>query len=76
MLLTIDIGNTNITFGIFKLEGAKAARSLLKMWRMSTDPNQTFDEYGTKILDFMHYALLNKEDLTGVIAASVVPATQ
>ncbi len=74
MLLTIDIGNTNITFGIFKMEGGKASKSPLQMWRMATNSNQTSDEYGTKMLDFLHYALLNKEDLTGVIVASVVPA--
>lgn len=73
MLLTIDIGNTNITFGIFRMEGSIASKKIVSMWRMATDNNRTSDEYGTKILDFLHYALLNKKDITSAVAASVVP---
>ncbi|MDI6756793.1 MAG: type III pantothenate kinase [Endomicrobiia bacterium] len=74
MLTAIDIGNTNITFGIFAVEGARAQKGPLYMWRMSTDTRRTADEYGTQMLDFLHYALLNKEDVKAVAISSVVPA--
>lgn len=74
MLTAIDIGNTNITFGLFALEEGRARKGPLHMWRMSTDARRTDDEYGTQMLDFFHYALLNKEDVTSVAISSVVPA--
>ena len=40
MLLTIDIGNTNITMGVFEEE------MLLGMFRMTTKRQRTSDEYG------------------------------
>jgi type III pantothenate kinase len=74
MLTAIDIGNTNITFGLFAVESGQAQKSPLHMWRMSTDVRRTADEYGTQALDFIHYALLNKEDITSVAISSVVPS--
>ena len=43
MLLTIDIGNTNITMGVFEEE------FLLGMFRMTTKRARTSDEYGFTI---------------------------
>ncbi len=90
MLLAIDIGNTNITIGIFPILQRKSEDRTQKtasnvfskknnpepitaMWRISSDPRRTADEYGTQILDFLHYSLINKEDLTAVAISSVVP---
>jgi type III pantothenate kinase len=74
MLLAIDIGNTNITLGLFKGEVAHAPRGPFKVWRLSTNPAKTADEYGSKILDLFHYALIESAAVRGVAVASVVPA--
>jgi len=74
MLLAIDIGNTNITVGIFKIEGGRTQAGPLKIWRLATDKTKTGDEYGTKILDLFHYALIEYADIKAVAVASVVPA--
>ena len=49
MLFTIDIGNTNITFGVY--EGQK----LEHHWRVKTDHGRMADEYGILILGLMQY---------------------
>ena len=41
MLLAVDIGNTNITFGLFE------DNDLHSTWRIATDPRKTSDEYNT-----------------------------
>jgi type III pantothenate kinase len=74
MLLAIDIGNTQITLGVFSLEQSRPLRGVAASWRMSTDPRATSDEYGTKLLDFFHYAGLESSRVQGVAVASVVPA--
>ena len=40
MLLTVDIGNTNITFGVFE------GKRLITTFRMNTIQTRTSDEYG------------------------------
>ena len=47
MLLAIDIGNTNITIGLFD------AQKLQKTWRVSTDSSRTSDEYGLQISNML-----------------------
>jgi type III pantothenate kinase len=67
MLLTIDIGNTNITFGLFEGE------VLGPCWRIRTIHDKMPDEYGV-LLDqlFRHRGCLS-EQVTGAVIASVVP---
>jgi type III pantothenate kinase len=67
MLLTIDIGNTNITFGIY--EGVKRGPS----WRIATNHQAMPDEYGLKFLAMLSHENLTPADLTGICMASVVP---
>jgi type III pantothenate kinase len=67
MLLTIDIGNTNITLGLYTGE------TLGPRWRLSTDHSQMPDEYGIKFLAMLNYAGYKQEDITGICMASVVP---
>ncbi|MEK6220817.1 MAG: type III pantothenate kinase, partial [Chloroflexota bacterium] len=67
MLLTIDIGNTNITLGLYTGE------TLGPRWRLSTDHNQMPDEYGIKFLAMLNHAGYKQEDITGICMASVVP---
>jgi len=68
MLLVIDIGNTNIKFGIYN------AKKLAASWRIATDLFKTADEYGMVLTSLMAASKLGKEDITGVIMSSVVPS--
>jgi type III pantothenate kinase len=67
MLLTIDIGNTNLTIGLY--EGEKLGWH----WRLATDHNRMPDEYGLQLLGLLQHAGHNIKDLTGVSLSSVVP---
>ena len=67
MLLTIDVGNTNFTFGIFN------DRELLTTFRMTTKQLRTSDEYGISIIDMLERNQISKSDIQGVIISSVVP---
>jgi type III pantothenate kinase len=74
MLLAIDIGNTQVTLGVFRTDQGKPLKGVAASWRMKTDPHATSDEYGTKVLDFFHYAGVESSRVQGVAVASVVPA--
>ena len=67
MLLVIDVGNTNITMGIFKEE------ELLANFRITTRIPRTSDEYGITICDLLKNRLIKVTDIEAVVIASVVP---
>src|SRR5574341_1396508 len=67
MLLTIDIGNTNITLGLYQGE------TLGPRWRLATDHERMPDEYGLQLLGLLTHAGYAAQDLTGICLASVVP---
>ncbi|RJP53105.1 MAG: type III pantothenate kinase [Anaerolineaceae bacterium] len=67
MLLTIDVGNTNLTLGLY--EGGKLGAH----WRLATDHNRMPDEYGLQFLGLLQNAGKTIKDITGVSLASVVP---
>ncbi|MDP1547676.1 MAG: type III pantothenate kinase [Anaerolineales bacterium] len=67
MLLTIDIGNTNLTLGLY--EGDKLGAH----WRLATDHNRMPDEYGLQFLGLLQNAGKTLKDISGVSLASVVP---
>jgi len=67
MLLTIDVGNTNLTLGLY--EGGKLGAH----WRLATDHNRMPDEYGLQFLGLLQNAGKTLNDITGVSLASVVP---
>jgi type III pantothenate kinase len=71
MLLTIDIGNTNLTIGLYELNASR--RSLAWHWRLATDHNRMPDEYGLQLLGLLTHAGYKPADLTGISLASVVP---
>lgn len=68
MLLTIDIGNTNLTLGLY------AGDQLGAHWRVATDHRRMSDEYGLQFLGLLQNANKSIADLTGIALASVVPA--
>nr|WP_297707906.1 type III pantothenate kinase [uncultured Butyrivibrio sp.] len=67
MILVVDVGNTNITYGVFK--GDK----LVSSFRMTTGSSRTSDEYGLELLSLLSINGLEKEKIEGVMVASVVP---
>ncbi len=67
MLLVIDVGNTNTVLGVY--EGSK----LLAHWRLTTERNQTNDEYGILTRNLFSLEGIDPKGITGVIIASVVP---
>jgi type III pantothenate kinase len=67
MLLAIDIGNTNITLGLY------AGETLGPRWRLATDHDRMPDEYGITMLHLFQHAGHSKADVDAVVIASVVP---
>lgn len=67
LLLVIDVGNTNIVFGVYK------GKDLLYDWRISTEKNRTSDEYGLLFEQIFKYHGLYMRDVVDVIISSVVP---
>ena len=67
MLFALDVGNTNITLGVFE------DSRLLQNWRLKTDLAQTADGFGVLSRNLFTLAGLETERVRGVIIASVVP---
>jgi type III pantothenate kinase len=67
MLLCIDLGNTNITFGLYNHD------ELLYHWRIKTDHHKMPDEYGILLLSLFAHAGHRPQDVTGICMCSVVP---
>jgi type III pantothenate kinase len=70
MLFTIDIGNTNIMFGIFK------ERYLINHWRIGTDKNKTSDEYGVLFRSLLGIRGVEVNSIRGAVISCVVPTLQ
>ena len=67
MLLVVDVGNTNITLGVFDGE------ELNGTFRMTTKLPRTSDEYGIELRQLIECQGLKNTDITDIIVASVVP---
>lgn len=67
MILAIDIGNSNITFGGFE------DNNLIFVSNISTDTSKTKDEYAIKILNILSLHGIDKSSINGAVMASVVP---
>jgi len=67
MLLTIDVGNTNITLGLYQDE------ELGPRWRLATVHDRMPDEYGLQFVGLMEHSGVRIENIQGVCLASVVP---
>lgn len=67
MLLVIDVGNTNITIGLYEGKGIKCH------FRMMTQLPRTSDEYGIMLTELIEHHGFGVGDVSGVIIASVVP---
>jgi type III pantothenate kinase len=67
MLLAIDLGNTNLTFGLFKGE------ELVHDWRLATRRDSMPDELGIAMLQLMRQEGFDPTAVDAVVVASVVP---
>ena len=67
MLLVIDIGNTNITVGIYNKD------DLIGTYRLTTKMERTSDEFGFMLVSFLNTASITPEDIDDIIISSVVP---
>jgi len=71
VLLALDVGNTNTTLGLYKLEGEKP--ELAAHWRVTTHRAQTVDEYGVFFVNLFEMHGMAPSQVTDIIIASVVP---
>jgi type III pantothenate kinase len=67
MLLVIDVGNTNTVLGVFE------EKQLHAHWRLTTNPEQTADEYGILIRNLFSLDGIEPTGISGIMIASVVP---
>jgi len=67
MLLTLDVGNTNIALGLFE------ETQLVSHWRLASDTQRMPDEYGLQLLGLFQSSNIRVEALQDIIIASVVP---
>jgi type III pantothenate kinase len=67
MLLTFDIGNTNIVIGLFQKD------QLTHQWRLSTNNKKTADDYAVDIVELFLTDKIDCLSINGCIIASVVP---
>ena len=66
-IMVIDVGNTNITVGVFHGD------DILTTFRLMTQEANTSDEYGATIRSLLRANKVARSEIEGVIIASVVP---
>ena len=69
MILVVDVGNTNMTFGVYD------EKKLVTTFRVTTKIPRTSDEYGILLCDLMQRNNVSVSNIEGSIIASVVPNT-
>ncbi len=74
-LLAVDVGNTNVTLGVFRWD-AEGKHTLAHHWRMATHREQTSDEVIVVLRGFFESARFHGEDLGDIILSTVVPPLQ
>ncbi len=67
MLLAIDVGNTNITVGVFK------DKEIVNTFRLTTKQSRTSDEYAIHLSGMLLQNGIRFQDIKDVIISSVVP---
>lgn len=67
MILTLDIGNTNMKAALF--EGME----MKYYWRLSTDRKRTSDELGIMLMNLLSYNHVDVKSIEGIMMSSVVP---
>ena len=67
MLLAVDIGNTNVTLGVF------CEKTLTFEARFATRRERTKDEYSFELLNMLSLNTIQPTEITGAVISSVVP---
>lgn len=67
MLLAVDIGNTNIVFGLFEGDEIKSH------WRIGSDKSRTSDEYGVLFKKLIEIKEIDTDQIKGAVISCVVP---
>lgn len=67
MLLVIDVGNTNIKYGVWNDD------KMLASFRVSSRISRTADEYGSVLVNLISDCGIKKSDIDGIIVSSVIP---
>ena len=67
LLLVIDIGNTNIVFGVYRND------ALVNCWRLSTVLQKTVDEYAMLLESLLSFEKLRLANMQSAIISCVVP---
>lgn len=67
MILTLDIGNTNIKTALFE------RGEMAHYWRISTSLSKTSDEYGILLMNMFAHEGVKPEEVEGIVISSVVP---
>ncbi len=67
MLLAVDVGNTNVTLGVFHNEHLRAT------WRLAPDVSRLADEYAVLMLNLLANEGLGREDVDAAVMCSGVP---
>lgn len=67
MILVVDVGNTNMTLGVYQGEDLKAT------FRMMTETPRTSDEFGVTLLTLLETRKITPDMIEGAIVGSVVP---
>ena len=67
MILTLDIGNTNMKTALF--DGPE----MKQYWRLSTNRNRTSDEYGMSLMNLLKHKGIDPKSVEGIMMSSVVP---
>ncbi|MGN0164865.1 MAG: type III pantothenate kinase [Lachnospiraceae bacterium] len=68
MLLAIDVGNTNLTFGVFDRDD-----KIIATFRMTTKIPRTSDEYGIMVINILREKNIDKGMIEDIMISSVVP---
>ena len=67
MVLALDLGNSEISIGVFRDD------TLSFVSHISTDTNRTADEYAIKILSILNLYNVDRKNVKGIVISSVVP---
>ncbi len=73
MLLAIDVGNTNMVMGLYRLATPEAPAAQIHCWRITTPLRQTLDELRTTVRALFAMDGVDITSVDGVAISSVVP---
>ena len=72
MLLALDIGNTSISVGLFRMD--TGSTQLLHVFNLSSDANRTADEYTVLLINLLRFHEITPDMIHASAMSSVVPA--